>query len=137
MASFLSKICSIYNNSEPIRAKNTAFLKAPIVPDLCLFSVEAAVAAFSQARPPGIYKGDYLKELFRRYGEEDDSPPAPALPEWCFDDDDGEVDDDGNSVSQESGPSSSGSAAGKRKKEKMKLVRRLVQFVSKCLSVVS
>uniref|UniRef100_A0A672GMF3 mRNA-capping enzyme n=1 Tax=Salarias fasciatus TaxID=181472 RepID=A0A672GMF3_SALFA len=84
--------------------------------------VEAAVAAFAQARAPGIYKGDYLKELFRRYGDEEDAPPAPALPEWCFDDDaDGEVDDDGNAVGQESGPSSSGSAPGKRKKEKLKL----------------
>ncbi|XP_010779930.1 mRNA-capping enzyme-like, partial [Notothenia coriiceps] len=86
------------------------------------WSVEAAVAAFTQARAPGIYKGEYLKELFRRYGEEEDSPPAPALPEWCFDDDDEEdVDDDGKSVGQDSGPSSSGSSAGKRKKEKIKL----------------
>lgn len=83
------------------------------------------MAAFSQARAPGIYKGDYLKELFRRYGDEKDAPPAPALPEWCFDDDDdGELDDDGNPVGQsESGPSSSGAAPGKRKREKMKLVR--------------
>ncbi|KAF0023746.1 hypothetical protein F2P81_024376 [Scophthalmus maximus] len=85
--------------------------------------VEAAVAAFTQSRAPGIYKGDYLKELFRRYGDEEDAPPAPALPEWCFEDgDDGEVDDDGNAVGPESGPSSSGSAApGRRKKEKLKL----------------
>jgi len=82
------------------------------------------VAAFSLARAPGIYKVEYLKELFRRYGDEEDAPPAPALPEWCFDDEDSEeVDDDGNSVGQESGPSSSGSVPGKRKKEKLKLVR--------------
>lgn len=81
------------------------------------------MAAFGKARAPGIYKGDYLKELFRRYGDEEDAPPAPALPEWCFEDDDGDVDDDGNAVGQESGPSSSGSAPGKRKKEKLKLVR--------------
>ncbi len=95
----------------------------PHLHSLSLISIEAAVAAFSQARAPGIYKGDYLKELFRRYGDEEDAPPAPELPEWCFDDDDGEVDDDGNAVGQESGPSSSGSAPGKRKKEKLKLVR--------------
>lgn len=81
------------------------------------------MAAFAQARAPGIYKGDYLKELFRRYGDEEDTPPTPALPEWCFDDDDGDADDDGNVVGQESGPSSSGSAPGKRKKERLKLVR--------------
>lgn len=81
------------------------------------------MAAFAQARAPGIYKGDYLKELFRRYGDGEGAPPAPELPEWCFDD--GDVDDDGNAVGQESGPSSSGSAPGKRKKEKIKLVRPL------------
>lgn len=83
------------------------------------------MAAFSQARTPGIYKGDYLRELFRRYGYVEDMPPPPALPEWCFDDEDtSEVDDDGNGVGQESGPSSSsGSAPGRRKKEKLKLVR--------------
>uniref|UniRef100_A0A8C4IC21 mRNA-capping enzyme n=1 Tax=Dicentrarchus labrax TaxID=13489 RepID=A0A8C4IC21_DICLA len=99
----------------------TGFLICAYLVEKMDWSVEAAVAAFGQARAPGIYKGDYLKELFRRYGEEEDAPPAPALPEWCFDDDDGEVDDDGNAVGQESGPSSSGSAPGKRKKEKLKL----------------
>ena len=46
-------------------------------------SVEAAVRAFAQARPPGIYKEDYLHELFSRYGDPDDTPPPPALPDWC------------------------------------------------------
>lgn len=95
----------------------------PLCDPLSLISVEAAVAAFCRARAPGIYKEDYLKELFRRYGDEEDTPPAPALPEWCFDDDDGDVDDDGNAVGQESVPGSSGSAPAKRKREKLKLVR--------------
>lgn len=96
------------------------------------YSVEAAVAAFGQARPPGIYKADYLKELFRRYGEVEDAPPAPELPDWCFDDDDGDCDDDGNVIGQGSGPSPSSSAAssGKKKKERLKLVRR--EFMSVC-----
>ncbi|CAB1342779.1 unnamed protein product, partial [Coregonus sp. 'balchen'] len=74
---------------------------------------------------PGIYKGDYLKELFR-YGDTEDVPAAPSLPEWCFDDDD--QDDDGNVIGQESsqsGPSSSGSALGKRRKERIKVVLSL------------
>ncbi|XP_055628803.1 mRNA-capping enzyme [Toxorhynchites rutilus septentrionalis] len=49
-------------------------------------AVEAAVAAFAIARSPGIYKQDYLLELFRRYGDEEDTPPAPPLPDWCHDD---------------------------------------------------
>ncbi|XP_053301483.1 mRNA-capping enzyme isoform X1 [Pleuronectes platessa] len=100
----------------------TGFLICAYLVEKMDWSIEAAVAAFGQSRTPGIYKGDYLKELFRRYGDEEDTPPAPALPEWCFDDDnEGEVDDDGNAVGQDSGPSSSGSGPGKRKKEKLKL----------------
>ena len=36
-----------------------------------------------QSRPPGIYKQDYLDELFRRYGDPEDTPSAPPLPQWC------------------------------------------------------
>lgn len=94
----------------------------------CVFphvSIEAAVAAFAQARSPGIYKGDYLKELFRRYGDVEDAPAAPALPEWCFDDEEDEdVDDDGNAIAQGSEPSSSQSSQGKKKKERLKVVRK-------------
>lgn len=92
-------------------------------------SIEAAVAAFAQSRPPGIYKADYLKELFRRYGEVEDAPAAPQLPDWCFDEDGGDMDDDGNTIGQESGPSgpsgpsgSSSAPSGKKKKERLKLV---------------
>uniref|UniRef100_G1NLN0 mRNA-capping enzyme n=1 Tax=Meleagris gallopavo TaxID=9103 RepID=G1NLN0_MELGA len=84
-------------------------------------SIEAAVATFAQARPPGIYKGDYLKELFRRYGDEDDAPSPPELPEWCFEDDEEEDDDNGKTGGQESEPGSSSSSFGKRRKEHLKL----------------
>lgn len=47
-------------------------------------SVEAALASFAAARPPGIYKADYIKELFRRYEDEEDAPDAPDMPDWCF-----------------------------------------------------
>lgn len=46
-------------------------------------SVEAAILAFAQARPPGIYKDDYIKELFRRYDDIEDALPAPEKPTWC------------------------------------------------------
>lgn len=36
-----------------------------------------------KARPPGIYKQDYLQELFYRYGDVDDTPAAPPMPDWC------------------------------------------------------
>ncbi|XP_041109642.1 mRNA-capping enzyme isoform X1 [Polyodon spathula] len=100
----------------------TGFLICAYLIEKMDWSIEAAVAAFAQARPPGIYKGDYLKELFRRYGDVEDAPSAPPLPDWCFEDDDADdVDDEGNTIGQDSGPSSSGSLPGKRKKERLKL----------------
>lgn len=47
-------------------------------------SVEAALSAFAAARPPGIYKEDYIRELYRRYDDEEDAPPPPEMPDWCF-----------------------------------------------------
>ena len=41
------------------------------------------MAEFARARSPGIYKQDYIEELYRRYGDMDSAPPAPALPDWC------------------------------------------------------
>ncbi|KAI5094425.1 mRNA-capping enzyme [Silurus meridionalis] len=93
-------------------------------------NVEAAAAAFAQSRSPGIYKEDYLKELFRRYGDVDDAPPAPELPDWCFEDGNDDADDDGNVIGQDSGPSSSGSNQGKKKREKLKLGATFLEGVS-------
>ncbi|KAG5276547.1 hypothetical protein AALO_G00106940 [Alosa alosa] len=108
----------------------TGFLICAYLVEKMDWSVEAAVAAFGQSRPPGIYKADYLKELFRRYGEVEDAPPAPELPDWCFDDDNGDVDDDGNVIGQDSGPSSSAASSGKKKKERLKLGAVFLEGVS-------
>ena len=51
-------------------------------------SVEAAYAAFSQARPPGIIKGHYIEELYARYGAREDAPAPPPLPTWYTESDD-------------------------------------------------
>ncbi|KAF6732248.1 mRNA-capping enzyme [Oryzias melastigma] len=125
-----TRLCELFIQKNPTELigvhcthgfNRTGFLICAYLVEKMDWSTEAAVAAFSGARAPGIYKGDYLKELFRRYGDEKDAPPAPALPDWCFGEDGGEVDDDGNAVGQELGASSSGSGPGKRKKEKLKL----------------
>ncbi|KAK2884298.1 hypothetical protein Q8A67_017935 [Cirrhinus molitorella] len=109
----------------------TGFLICAYLVEKMDWSVEAAVAAFAQARPPGIYKADYLKELFRRYGDVEDAPPAPALPEWCFEDEEDEgVDDDGNAIAQGSEPSSSHSSQGKKKKERLKMNAVFLEGVS-------
>ena len=57
------------------------------------WSVEDAVQMFAMCRPPGIYKGDYLKELFAKYGGGEVHPP-PDLPNWCFEEREGASDDE-------------------------------------------
>ncbi|XP_018409864.1 PREDICTED: mRNA-capping enzyme isoform X2 [Nanorana parkeri] len=98
----------------------TGFLICAFLVEKMDWSIEAAVATFAQARPPGIYKADYLKELFQRYGDVEDTPHPPELPDWCFEDDD-DVDDEGNGILQEAEPGSSGATTNKKKKERLKL----------------
>ena len=31
-----------------------------------------------------MYKGEYLKDLFKRYGDEESAPPPPEKPDWCY-----------------------------------------------------
>lgn len=56
-------------------------------------SVDAALAEFSNARPPGIYKADYLQELYRKYDEVEDAPDPPPKPAWCLEYDDVNMED--------------------------------------------
>lgn len=62
----------------------TGFLIVSYMVEKMDCAVDSALMAFAQARPPGIYKDDYIKELYRRYDDEDDAFPAPPLPDWCF-----------------------------------------------------
>jgi mRNA-capping enzyme len=55
-----------------------------------------AVNIFSEARPPGIYKEEYVRELFKRYADPSlDIPLVPELPTWEQDDKGNLSDDDG------------------------------------------
>lgn len=98
----------------------TGFLIAAFLVEQESWSVDAAVQAFAVCRPPGIYKQDYLNELFKRYGEEDETPEAPALPDWCTEFDGTEdVDDDGNVVKNgESSHSGHSAGSGNRRGRK-------------------
>ena len=53
------------------------------------WSVEAALEAFANIRPPGIYKQHYVDELFERYeGSKDEAiAVVNVLPDWCHEDD--------------------------------------------------
>lgn len=50
---------------------------------LLSLSIDMAVQVFAQARPPGIYKGHYITDLFKQYGDLNDAIPPPELPDWC------------------------------------------------------
>ncbi|OQV25214.1 mRNA-capping enzyme [Hypsibius exemplaris] len=66
------------------------------------WSLGAALREFAKARPPGIYKQDYLKELYTRYDDPDFEPVPPELPAWCYEDElNAELDDEGNNPQQE------------------------------------
>ncbi|GAV03544.1 hypothetical protein RvY_13947 [Ramazzottius varieornatus] len=79
----------------------TGFMVCSFLVDQEGWSIEAAIDSFAKARPPGIYKSDYLKELVNRYGDPDEEPVVPDLPAWCYEDDaEPQLDDDGNSSAQ-------------------------------------
>eukprot|EP00095_Tigriopus_kingsejongensis_P004298 maker-scaffold346_size200932-snap-gene-0.7 protein:Tk04298 transcript:maker-scaffold346_size200932-snap-gene-0.7-mRNA-1 annotation:"hypothetical protein CAPTEDRAFT_167250" len=91
----------------------TGFLIASYLIQKDDWSPEAAVEIFAKARPPGIYKNDYIEELFARFGDVSDAPVAPPLPEWCFEEDaETGVDEDGHAPN---GESSKGNAAPTRR----------------------
>ena len=51
---------------------------------LLLLSIDAAIDLFSKARPPGIYKQDYIDELLKKFGDETPGTiSAPPRPDWC------------------------------------------------------
>ncbi|XP_021077697.1 mRNA-capping enzyme isoform X2 [Mus pahari] len=121
------RLCERFNERSPPELigvhcthgfNRTGFLICAFLVEKMDWSIEAAVATFAQARPPGIYKGDYLKELFRRYGDIEEAPPPPVLPDWCFEDDDEEDEDEDGKKDSEPGSSASFS---KRRKERLKL----------------
>ena len=78
----------------------TGFLIASYLIEAMDWSPEAAWQEFRMKRAPGIYKQEYINDLFDRYGDVSDAPSAPELPDWCFEDNevaqDDNVDDDGN-----------------------------------------
>ncbi|PVD31857.1 hypothetical protein C0Q70_07276 [Pomacea canaliculata] len=110
----------------------TGFLIVSYLVEKQSCSVEAAVRLFAAARPPGIYKQDYLDELFRRYGDPEETPGAPPLPQWCTESDD-TVDDDGHSFngganSADVNDDSRSSGNSEKSKKKREFVKRNAKF---------
>jgi mRNA-capping enzyme len=88
-------LCKIFVSRDPINLigvhcthgfNRTGFLIVSYLVEEMECSVEAALAQFARVRQPGIYKAEYLKELYQRYDDVEEAPPPPPLPDWCFDD---------------------------------------------------
>lgn len=108
--------------------------------------VSAAIQMFAKARPPGIYKQEYITELYKRYDDEDDATTAPPLPDWCFDEEDADDDyagpsndnnrkrnhEDENEEEQgeDEGESSSGPKKKKRRSENIRLDATFMEGVT-------
>lgn len=80
-------------------------------------SVDAGLAEFATARPPGIYKADYIKELYSRYDDVEDAPDPPPRPAWCLEYDDSNVEDRDDGPSTETDSYSQEVPAKRRKRE--------------------
>ncbi|XP_026737815.1 mRNA-capping enzyme [Trichoplusia ni] len=94
----------------------TGFLLVSYMVEHLDCSVQAAINEFSRMRPPGIYKQDYLQELYRRYDEVELTPAAPPLPDWCHEEEE-ECDDDVPSNSQNTPSSTNRKHKGKGRRE--------------------
>ncbi|XP_001602117.1 mRNA-capping enzyme-like [Nasonia vitripennis] len=80
----------------------TGFLIVSYLVETDEYSLDASLARFTDARPPGIYKGDYIEELYRRYDDPEDTPEPPPRPAWCLEYDDSNVEDQDEDTSVES-----------------------------------
>ncbi|XP_063408079.1 mRNA-capping enzyme-like isoform X5 [Mytilus trossulus] len=124
-------ICSRFISQKPLEVigvhcthgfNRTGFLISSYLVEKNDWSVDAAVQTYATQRPPGIYKQDYIKELFSRYGDVDDTPPAPPLPAWCNESESKNVDDDGLEISKSSNYSGP-------KRSKREFVKKDAKFV--------
>ncbi|KAJ8676876.1 hypothetical protein QAD02_012663 [Eretmocerus hayati] len=71
----------------------TGFLIVSYLVEVDQCSLDASIALFAEARPPGIYKGDYIQELYSRYDDAEDVPAPPPKPAWCLEYDDSNCQD--------------------------------------------
>ncbi|XP_034827857.1 mRNA-capping enzyme isoform X2 [Maniola hyperantus] len=98
----------------------TGFLIVSYMVEQLDFSVEAALLEFAKKRAPGIYKQDYIEELYRRYDDVKDMISAPERPEWCNEEEVDYDDDDAPSNSQSASVQSSNGHSRKKRRIKNK-----------------
>ncbi|XP_066584331.1 mRNA-capping enzyme [Prorops nasuta] len=95
----------------------TGFLIISYLVEIEGSSVDAALAEFANARPPGIYKADYLQELYRRYDDVEDAPNPPVQPAWCLEYDSSIEDKDEDDAEDEHNNDGLGQSRKRRKRE--------------------
>lgn len=109
----------------------TGFLLVSYMIEQMDCSLEAALNEFAKIRSPGIYKGDYLMELYKRYDDGEEYAPAPPpLPDWCFEEENSanqDEDDESSSVQDTHEPSES--TAPPRKKGRKEFQHKKTSFM--------
>ncbi|XP_072936769.1 mRNA-capping enzyme [Epargyreus clarus] len=111
----------------------TGFLLTSYMVEELDWSLEAALNEFAKKREPGIYKDDYLRELFSRYDDQDFTPEAPPRPDWCIEEEDKYDDDDTAGYSQnqsyDNAPQHSNSNHSHKKKGKKETTHKKESFL--------
>ncbi|XP_018018870.1 mRNA-capping enzyme [Hyalella azteca] len=102
------RICSTFKAKYPLKAiavhcthgfNRTGFMICSYLVEQEDISIDLAVQMFARSRSPGIYKQDYINQLFQWYGDGDDAPPvAPALPSWHTECDDSDTESGSSGV---------------------------------------
>ncbi|CAG9784640.1 unnamed protein product [Diatraea saccharalis] len=92
-------------------------------------SVEAALSEFARLRPPGIYKQDYLEELYRRYDDAEFTPAAPLRPDWCNEEEEIDYDDDDDKPCNSQSESNSSQGSSKSKKGRRETTHKKATFM--------
>ena len=68
------------------KCDNDLLMEWPFHSSFLLLFIPTHTHTHIQARPPGIYKEHYLRDLAQRYTEGDMGDiQVPALPDWCHD----------------------------------------------------
>lgn len=115
------KICTMFISKEPLSLigvhcthgfNRTGFLLVSFLVEHIGNSVDVSIREFAKLRPPGIYKEQYIKELFRRYDDESYALSAPPLPDWCHE----EEPVNGSEGDADQGNGGGGGGGGKKKR---------------------
>ncbi|XKL60565.1 hypothetical protein PGB90_007622 [Kerria lacca] len=86
-------LCKLFISRDPLSIigvhcthgfNRTGFLLISFLVEVYYYNVEVAIHQFARVRPPGIYKEEYIKELYARYDDVNCAPMAPPLPSWYY-----------------------------------------------------